>query len=142
MTKSEMEYMDWSLLGPAMLFLNQYFNTFINEFIVLWMCMVCLILYKDIKLYLLLLTVTIRFGQHSTYCDIHLKYASKFVTTCTQIYLKYRIQGVPCQPDLATVSKKVLRLQPQLQQHPQKRMVRTRDSARTALATNTIKLYK
>lgn len=40
MTKSEMEYMDWSLIGPAMLFFNQYFNTFIPEHIVLWLCMV------------------------------------------------------------------------------------------------------
>ncbi|KAJ8981160.1 hypothetical protein NQ317_013826 [Molorchus minor] len=40
MTKSEMDYMDWSLLGPAMLFLNQYFNTFINEYYVLWLCLI------------------------------------------------------------------------------------------------------
>ncbi|KAF2903037.1 hypothetical protein ILUMI_03155 [Ignelater luminosus] len=40
MTKSEMEYMDWSLIGPAMLFFNQYFNTFIREYIVLWLCMI------------------------------------------------------------------------------------------------------
>lgn len=39
MTKSEMEYMDWSLIGPAMLFLNQYFNTYIPEYIVLWLCL-------------------------------------------------------------------------------------------------------
>lgn len=40
MTKSEMDYMDWSLLGPAMLFLNQYFNTFVNEYYVLWLCLI------------------------------------------------------------------------------------------------------
>ncbi|KAJ8942527.1 hypothetical protein NQ318_005231, partial [Aromia moschata] len=40
MTKNEMDYMDWSLLGPAMLFLNQYFNTFINEYYVLWLCLI------------------------------------------------------------------------------------------------------
>ncbi|XP_050504112.1 choline/ethanolaminephosphotransferase 1 isoform X3 [Diabrotica virgifera virgifera] len=40
MTKSEMDYMDWSLMGPAMLFLNQYFNTFINEYYVLWLCLI------------------------------------------------------------------------------------------------------
>lgn len=40
MTKSEMDYMDWSLLGPAMLFLNQYFNTFIPEYYVLWICLI------------------------------------------------------------------------------------------------------
>ncbi|XP_056646305.1 cholinephosphotransferase 1 isoform X4 [Diorhabda carinulata] len=40
MTKSEMDYTDWALMGPAMLFLNQYFNTFINEYYVLWLCLV------------------------------------------------------------------------------------------------------
>lgn len=40
MTKSEMEYFDSILIGPGMLFLNQYFNTFINEYIVLWLCLV------------------------------------------------------------------------------------------------------
>jgi hypothetical protein len=39
MTKSEMDYMDWSLLGPTMLFLNQYFNTFVKEHYILWLCM-------------------------------------------------------------------------------------------------------
>ncbi|CAH2092342.1 unnamed protein product [Euphydryas editha] len=38
MTKSEMEYYDWSLLGPTMLFLNQYFNNAIPEYYVLWLC--------------------------------------------------------------------------------------------------------
>lgn len=40
MTKSEMDYTDWSLLGPTMLFLNQYFNNFVKEYYVLWLCMV------------------------------------------------------------------------------------------------------
>ncbi|XP_072942211.1 cholinephosphotransferase 1 isoform X2 [Epargyreus clarus] len=40
MTKSEMEYYDWSMLGPAMLFLNQYFNNAIPEYYVLWLCMI------------------------------------------------------------------------------------------------------
>ncbi|XP_068628188.1 cholinephosphotransferase 1 isoform X3 [Battus philenor] len=38
MTKSEMEYYDWSMLGPAMLFLNQYFNNALPEYYVLWLC--------------------------------------------------------------------------------------------------------
>ncbi|XP_050679835.1 cholinephosphotransferase 1 isoform X1 [Leptidea sinapis] len=38
MTKSEMELYDWSMLGPAMLFLNQYFNNAIPEYYVLWLC--------------------------------------------------------------------------------------------------------
>ncbi|XP_045480420.1 choline/ethanolaminephosphotransferase 1 isoform X3 [Harmonia axyridis] len=40
MTKSEMDYTDLSLLGPAMLFMNQYFNTYITEQYVLWLCLV------------------------------------------------------------------------------------------------------
>lgn len=36
MTKSEMHYLDWGLLGPLLLFLNQYFNNFLPERIVLW----------------------------------------------------------------------------------------------------------
>nr|CAD7447557.1 unnamed protein product [Timema bartmani] len=40
MSKSELEYLDSSLIGPAMLFLNQYFNFFIQEYIVLWLCLV------------------------------------------------------------------------------------------------------
>ncbi|GLH13294.1 Putative sn-12-diacylglycerol ethanolamine-and cholinephosphotransferase [Gryllus bimaculatus] len=40
MTKNEMEYLDSALIGPAMLFLNQYFNFFIKEYIVLWLCLI------------------------------------------------------------------------------------------------------
>ncbi|RZF32120.1 hypothetical protein LSTR_LSTR003983 [Laodelphax striatellus] len=40
MTKNEMEYFDTALIGPGMLFLNQYFNTFLPEYIVLWMCLI------------------------------------------------------------------------------------------------------
>ncbi|XP_060530192.1 cholinephosphotransferase 1 isoform X4 [Cylas formicarius] len=40
MTKSEMHMWDYSLVGPAMLFFNQYFNTFINEYIILWLALV------------------------------------------------------------------------------------------------------
>ncbi|XP_052244578.1 choline/ethanolaminephosphotransferase 1-like isoform X2 [Dreissena polymorpha] len=36
MTKSEMHLLDWSLLGPMMLFMNQYFNSKFNEYILLW----------------------------------------------------------------------------------------------------------
>ncbi|XP_016957514.1 cholinephosphotransferase 1 isoform X3 [Drosophila biarmipes] len=36
MTKSEMEYLDWSLLGPSLLFLNQYFNCIVPEIWLLW----------------------------------------------------------------------------------------------------------
>ncbi|XP_034237634.1 choline/ethanolaminephosphotransferase 1 isoform X5 [Thrips palmi] len=40
MTKNEMEYFDSALIGPLMLFLNQYFNFYISEYIVLWMCLI------------------------------------------------------------------------------------------------------
>ncbi|XP_062711256.1 cholinephosphotransferase 1 isoform X5 [Aedes albopictus] len=39
MTKSEMEYLDWGLIGPLCLFLNQYFNSFLPEYYVLWFAM-------------------------------------------------------------------------------------------------------
>ncbi|CAG2211019.1 CEPT1 [Mytilus edulis] len=37
MTKSEMNLFDTALLGPGMLFLNQYFNCILNEYLVLWL---------------------------------------------------------------------------------------------------------
>ncbi|XP_063696938.1 cholinephosphotransferase 1 isoform X1 [Culicoides brevitarsis] len=40
MTKSEMEYFDWGLIGPLFLFLNQYFNNFLPEYFVLWFAMI------------------------------------------------------------------------------------------------------
>lgn len=40
MCRSEMDYMDSALLGPGMLFLNQYFNTFVNEYAILILCLV------------------------------------------------------------------------------------------------------
>ncbi|KAG8451038.1 hypothetical protein GDO86_003353 [Hymenochirus boettgeri] len=40
MTKSEMHLHDSAFIGPALLFLNQYFNGFINEHFVLWIALV------------------------------------------------------------------------------------------------------
>ncbi|KAM7344518.1 choline/ethanolaminephosphotransferase 1 bbc isoform 3-T3 [Cochliomyia hominivorax] len=40
MTKAEMEYLDWGLLGPALLFLNQYFNCVVPEIWLLWFTLV------------------------------------------------------------------------------------------------------
>ncbi|XP_037712588.1 cholinephosphotransferase 1 isoform X2 [Drosophila subpulchrella] len=40
MTKSEMEYLDWSLLGPSLLFLNQYFNCIVPEIWLLWFTLI------------------------------------------------------------------------------------------------------
>ena len=40
MTKSELHLPDTAFIGPGLLFLNQYFNSFIDEYIVLWIAMV------------------------------------------------------------------------------------------------------
>lgn len=40
MTKAEMEYLDWGLIGPLCLFLNQYFNNFVSEYYVLWFALI------------------------------------------------------------------------------------------------------
>ncbi|KAJ8299394.1 hypothetical protein KUTeg_023454 [Tegillarca granosa] len=40
MSKSELDLVDSSIVGPAMLFLNQYFNCFINEYLLLWICFI------------------------------------------------------------------------------------------------------
>ncbi|CAL4124098.1 unnamed protein product, partial [Meganyctiphanes norvegica] len=49
MTKSEMNYTDTSLIGPAALFLNQYFNSPINENTLLWI--VCVYTMYDLFKY-------------------------------------------------------------------------------------------
>ncbi|XP_063783882.1 cholinephosphotransferase 1 [Pseudophryne corroboree] len=40
MTKSEIYVQDTAFIGPGLLFLNQYFNSFIDEYIVLWLALV------------------------------------------------------------------------------------------------------
>lgn len=40
MTRSELEYLDWGLMGPLFLFLNQYFNNFLPEYFVLWVAVI------------------------------------------------------------------------------------------------------
>ncbi|XP_006633193.2 cholinephosphotransferase 1 [Lepisosteus oculatus] len=40
MTKSELHLQDTAFIGPGLLFLNQYFNSFIDEYIVLWIALV------------------------------------------------------------------------------------------------------
>jgi len=40
MTKSEMEYLDMSLLGPFILFMNQYFNCVVREDRLLWLSLI------------------------------------------------------------------------------------------------------
>lgn len=43
MTKSELQLPDTAFIGPSLLFLNQYFNSFIDEHIVLWIAMVSIL---------------------------------------------------------------------------------------------------
>uniref|UniRef100_A0A673KH10 Choline/ethanolaminephosphotransferase 1 n=1 Tax=Sinocyclocheilus rhinocerous TaxID=307959 RepID=A0A673KH10_9TELE len=40
MTKSEMHLHDAAFLGPGLLFLDQYFNSFIDEYLVLWISLI------------------------------------------------------------------------------------------------------
>ncbi|XP_051495210.1 choline/ethanolaminephosphotransferase 1 isoform X3 [Apus apus] len=40
MTKSEMHLHDTAFIGPALLFLDQYFNSFIDEYVVLWIALI------------------------------------------------------------------------------------------------------
>ncbi|CAG5978131.1 unnamed protein product [Menidia menidia] len=40
MTKSEMHLHDLAFLGPGLLFLDQYFNSFIDEYLVLWIALI------------------------------------------------------------------------------------------------------
>ncbi|XP_045175187.2 choline/ethanolaminephosphotransferase 1-like [Mercenaria mercenaria] len=49
MTKCEMPVLDWSLLGPMMLFMNQYFNSKFPEYILLWI--VCIYSIQDWIMY-------------------------------------------------------------------------------------------
>ncbi|GAA6072059.1 cholinephosphotransferase 1 isoform X2, partial [Tachysurus ichikawai] len=40
MTRSTLHLSDTAFIGPCLLFLNQYFNSFIDEYIVLWIALV------------------------------------------------------------------------------------------------------
>lgn len=40
MSRTEMDLLDSSLIGPGLLFLNQYFDTYFNEYFVLWICFI------------------------------------------------------------------------------------------------------
>lgn len=43
MTKSEMDLLDLGIVGPLLLFVNQYFNCLVNETLVLWICFIYVI---------------------------------------------------------------------------------------------------
>lgn len=40
MTRSAMDYWDSALIGPLLFFLNQCFNNFIQEYYILWLCLI------------------------------------------------------------------------------------------------------
>lgn len=40
MTKSEIDLWDTSFIGPGLLVVNQYFDCILNEYLVLWICLV------------------------------------------------------------------------------------------------------
>ena len=52
MSKSDMHYLDVGLIGPLLLFLNQYFNDTLPEYCVLWIafiwCTVDLLIYSGL----------------------------------------------------------------------------------------------
>lgn len=51
MTKSEMSLHDLAYLGPGLLFLDQYFNSIIDEYLVLWVALVSLHLNRFIHVH-------------------------------------------------------------------------------------------
>ncbi|CAG5119931.1 unnamed protein product [Candidula unifasciata] len=80
MTKSEMDLWDSGLIGPGALFLNQYFNCWFNELIVLWLCLLwvvfdilrySIIVCQEICEYLQIycFTITSRPGSHKKDAD-------------------------------------------------------------------------
>lgn len=57
MTKSEMNWFDKGLIGPLMMILNQYFNEFIPEYLVLWLALLWIIF--DLCMYCMLVCLEI-----------------------------------------------------------------------------------
>ncbi len=57
-----MDMLDTSLIGPGLLFLNQYFNFFFDEYYILWICLVSttfasLFLMRGPRLYILVINL-------------------------------------------------------------------------------------
>lgn len=58
MTKSEILLQDTAFIGPGLLFLNQYFNCFIDEYIVLWIALVSkCIVFLFIRLHIMIVNL-------------------------------------------------------------------------------------
>lgn len=72
MTKSPIEYVDSTLIGPAMLFLNQYFDSILPEYYVLCVCMAWTVI--DLAIYSIFVCKEI--------CD-HLRVYLFYITTTT-----------------------------------------------------------
>ena len=53
MSKHEVKTLDSVLVGPAMLILNQYFSTFLSEYLVLWLALVSFLLSASVTDWLL-----------------------------------------------------------------------------------------
>ncbi|XP_038637072.1 cholinephosphotransferase 1 isoform X2 [Scyliorhinus canicula] len=60
MTKSKMKLQDTAFIGPGLLFLNQYFNSFIHEYFVLWVAMI----FSLCDLLIYCITVCIQIASH------------------------------------------------------------------------------
>ena len=48
MCKSELQYWDSVYFGPALLFMNQYFDFFFPEYYVLWVSLVSVFIYDNL----------------------------------------------------------------------------------------------
>nr|XP_040239859.2 cholinephosphotransferase 1 isoform X3 [Anopheles coluzzii] len=110
MTKSEMEYLDWGLIGPLCLFLNQYFNSFLPEYYVLWFCLL--------------------------WCTVDLiRYCGQ---VCLEIcdYLKIELFRIPYPPKPVMTSQETDELDQQQQQHQQSSINNNRRSYPTTPVRN------
>lgn len=83
MTKSELHLHDTAFIGPGLLFLNQYFNSFIDEYIVLWIAMVrypaSFITFQQIVYKLLI---------PSLFCDVQVLSGLDLVRYCMSLCLQ------------------------------------------------------
>ncbi|XP_050426759.1 cholinephosphotransferase 1 [Adelges cooleyi] len=86
MTKSPIDYVDSTLIGPAMLFLNQYFNCVLPEYYVLCACLVWSVI--DLSLYSIFVCKEI--------CDhlrVYLFYITPIVSSSSKTNLSSRATG-------------------------------------------------
>lgn len=94
MTKSPIQYIDSTLIGPAMLFLNQYFNCVLPEYYVLWGCMVIINIwnvYLCVRFFLLYLLNFYFYLQLWTIFDlaVYSIFVCKEICDYLRVYLFY-----------------------------------------------------